>query len=281
MTRRGFAVTAGAIVAMLGGITLTSIFIGYVSSALTRAQWIALQGLRRIRARDHVVVCGGGNIGSTVIDLLTSLGKRIVVVESQPHPSLVRRAREPDVDLLTGDATRDDTLDCCDIPNASAVLALTNRDTANLEIALGARARSASVPLVVRMESDTFARATARLFGISTFSPAALVAAEFAGLSRFTGTRARIVYAGQAFTVGELAASEIPHDAAADGWTALCVWRDERLVLIRDFADIKSSDVLLFVFPLAGFRSQTRMPERGTPRTEEVIRESPVGIIGE
>ncbi|MGP6191490.1 MAG: NAD-binding protein [Vulcanimicrobiaceae bacterium] len=273
VTRRGIVVTAGAIVAMLGGITLTSIFIGYVSSALTRAQWIALQGLRRIRARDHVVVCGGGNIGSTVIDLLTSLDKRVVVVEPQPNTSLVRRARDPDVDLLTGDATRDDTLDLCDIPNASAVLALTNRDTANLEIALGARARSADVPLVVRMESDTFARAAARLFGISTFSPAALVAPEFAGLSRFPGTRGGVTYAGEAFTVGQFAAGDLPQGIATDGCTPLCVWRDQRLVMIRDLAEIRPADVLLFVLPLAPFRSRISLPpsEPEAQRTEHVI----------
>jgi len=34
VTKRGPVVTLGALVAMLGGITFTSIFIGYVSSAL-------------------------------------------------------------------------------------------------------------------------------------------------------------------------------------------------------------------------------------------------------
>jgi len=46
------------------GIVFTSIFIGYVSSALTRAQWMALQGMRRIRAHGHVIVCGGERSGA-------------------------------------------------------------------------------------------------------------------------------------------------------------------------------------------------------------------------
>jgi len=247
VAQRGIVVTVGAIVAMLGGIVLTSLFIGYISSALTRAEWIAMQGLRRIQARGHVIVCGGGSIGSTVIDLMTSLGKHVVVVEPKPDPSLVRRARDPDVDLLTGDATSDDALDLCDIPNASAVLALTNSDSSNLEIALSARARSPDVPLVVRMESDTFARATATLFGIATFSPAALVAPEFAALSHFPGMRARITYSGKQFMVGQ----RVEHtglDKQPDGrCTPLCVRRGEHLLLIRDMAEVQPRDLLLFV----------------------------------
>jgi Trk K+ transport system NAD-binding subunit len=147
-----------------------------VSSALTRAQWISLQGLRRIRARNHVVLCGGGMIGRAVIDLLTAAGNRVVVVEPQPHAGLIRRARERDVDLLTGSAHDDGALDLCDVPSASAVLALTDDDTTNLEIALAVRARSADVPLVVRVESAAFAEAAAAIFGVATFSPGALTA---------------------------------------------------------------------------------------------------------
>jgi Trk K+ transport system NAD-binding subunit len=247
VAQRGVAVTVGAIVAMLGGIVLTSLFIGYISSALTRAEWIAMQGLRRIHARGHVIVCGGGSIGSTVIDLMTSLGKHVVVVEPKPNPSLVRRAHDPGVDLLTGDATSDDALDLCDIPNALAVLALTNSDSSNLEIALSARARSPDVPLVVRMESDTFARATATLFGIATFSPAALVAPEFAALSHFPGMRARVTYSGKQFMVGQRVEHTGP-DKQPDGrCTPLCVRRGQHLLLIRDMAEVQPRDLLLFV----------------------------------
>jgi hypothetical protein len=188
VTARGPLVTGGAIAAMLGGIIFTSIFIGYVSSALTRAQWMALQGMRRIRAHGHVIVCGGGKIGSAVINLLTAAGKRVVVIESNPDASLVRRARDRNVDLLTGDAQRDDALDLCDIPHASAVLALTDNDAVNVEIALGARARRPDIPLVVRMENDAFASAASSIFGIAAFSPSALTA----------GTRRTIAFSGHA-----------------------------------------------------------------------------------
>jgi Trk K+ transport system NAD-binding subunit len=251
-------VTFGAIVAMLGGIVFTSIFIGYVSSALTRAQWISMQGLRRIRAHGHIVICGGGKIGSAVVNLLTAAGKRVVVIEPNPDPSLVRRARERDVDLLTGDAHRDDALDLCDIPNASAVLALTDNDAINLEIALGVRARSGEVPLVVRMENDAFASATSAIFGIATFSPAALTAPALAGLSRFPGTRGRVQFAGDDHTIGQRRQGELPQKPPAEVCVPLCVWRGGQVMFIRDFAEMQGYDDLLFTVPLGQFRrSQT------------------------
>jgi len=263
MTNVGFGETAvtrapvltlGAIVAMLGGIVFTSIFIGYVSSALTRAQWISLQGLRRIHARNHIVLCGGGTIGRAVIDLLTVAGNRIVVVEPQPHAGLVARARERDVDLLTGSAHDDGALDLCDVPNASAVLALTDDDTTNLEIALSVRARSADVPLVVRVESASFAEAAAAIFGVATFSPGALTAPALAGLSRFPGTRGRVRFAKDDHTIGQRPQGATPQKPPAEICTPLCVWRKGLMVQIRQFAQMEPYDDLLFIVPLSQFR---------------------------
>jgi Trk K+ transport system NAD-binding subunit len=256
---RGALITGGAIVAMLGGIVFTSIFIGYVSSAMTRAQWISMQGLRRIRARAHVVICGGGKIGTAVMNLLTAAGKRVIVIEPNPDANLVRRARERDVDLLTGDANRDNALELCEIHHATAVLALTDNDAVNLEIALAARARSASVPVIVRIENDAFAEATSAVFKIATFSPAALTAPALAGLSRFPGTRGRVRYADDDHTIGQRRQGVVPERPPAEVCTPLCVWRDGELVMIRDFAEMKGYDDLLFVVPLGQFR-QTSQP---------------------
>jgi len=258
VTTRGPFVTGGAIAAMLGGIVFTSIFIGYVSSALTRAQWMALQGMRRIRAHGHVIVCGGGKIGSAVINLLTEAGKRVVVIESNPDASLVRRARDRNVDLLTGDAQRDDALDLCDIPHASAVLALTDNDAVNVEIALGARARRPDIPLVVRMDNDAFASAVSAIFGIAAFSPSALTAPALAGLSRFPGTRGRVHYGGEDHTISQRTQTAVPEKPPADVCVPLCVWRYGKQIAIREFDQMKPYDELLFAVPLGQFRSPAR-----------------------
>lgn len=250
VVRRGNAVVAGAIVVMIGGTIFTSIFIGYVSAAITRAQWTAQQGLRRIRAHGHVVVCGGGRIGSAVVNLLMQTGKHVVVVDSHPDPTLIRRARESRIDLLTGDATNEDVLGLCDVQHAAAVVVLTNSDPGNLEIALGARAMRADVPLVVRMENRTFAQATARLFGIATFSPAALTAPAFAGLARYPGTLGRVHYAGEEHTIVQRWGGNGSRPPTADAMP-LCLWRaGHGVVLIHSLAEIEAGDTVVYALPL-------------------------------
>src|SRR5207237_8012882 len=97
-----------------------------------------------------------------VIDLLLDFDKPIVVVEQNPDAVLVERARDRGFDLLTGDASRDDTLDLCNLVAAHSLIALTNVDTLNLEIALGARARNPSMPIVLRIAESTFAASLAQ-----------------------------------------------------------------------------------------------------------------------
>jgi Trk K+ transport system NAD-binding subunit len=248
----GAIFTAGAMLIMVGGTVFTSIFIGYVSAAITRAQWTAQQGLRRIRARGHYVICGGGRIGGAVVNLLTAAGKRVVVVDSHPDPTLIRRARESSIDMLTGDATNEDVLALCDVPHAAAVIVLTNSDPGNLEIALGARAIRTDVPLVVRMENRTFAQATESLFGIATFSPAALSAPAFAGLARYPGTLGRVTYAGEELTIVQRWGGTGSH-APSDDAIPLAAWRaGSGVVLVHEGSEVLAGDTVIYALPLAG-----------------------------
>src|SRR5207245_841585 len=140
------------------------IFTAFLTSRLTRAQWVWMQGLRRVRRRGHILVCGAGSVGSSVIDLLLDFDLPLVVVERQPDTALVEHARDRGFDLLTGDAARDDTLDLCNLEAAHSLIALTNVDTLNLEIALGARARNPDLPIVLRIAEAAFAASIARHF---------------------------------------------------------------------------------------------------------------------
>ncbi len=196
---------AMAMVLMLLGTVFTGIFIAFVASRLTRAQWVRMQGLRPIHRRGHIVVCGCGNIGTGVVDLLLDFGKPLVVVEQHPDAALVERARDLGFDLLTGDASRDDTLDLCNLDAAHSLVALTNVDSLNLEIALGGRARNPSMPIVLRIAEADLAASIARHFQFeTTFSVAAMAGPVFGGLARFGGARGRIAFDGREFAIAEI-----------------------------------------------------------------------------
>jgi voltage-gated potassium channel Kch len=256
-------------VLMLLGTVFTGLFIVFAAARLTRGQWVRMQGLRPIYRRGHIVVCGSGSIGTGVIDLLLDFDKPLVVVEQSPDAALVERARDRGFDLLTGDASRDDTLDLCNLGAAHSLVALTNVDTLNLEIALGARARNPSMPVVLRIAEATFATSIARHFDFqTTFSVAALAGPVFAGLSRLPGARGHIAFGGRDFSIVALDLSEEIEPQLPPGAIVLAAGgEDGELRLIRDFAGLKRGTRVLVLVPLESFRREgtetlATVPER-------------------
>jgi voltage-gated potassium channel Kch len=247
---------AMAMALMLLGTVFAGIFIAIVASRLTRAQWVRIQGLRPIRRRGHIVVCGCGSIGTGVIDLLLGFDKPLVVVEQSPDAALVERARDRGFDLLTGDASRDDTLDLCNLGAAHSLVALTNVDTLNLEIALGARTRNPSMPIVLRIAEAEFAASIARHFQFeTTFSVAALAGPVFAGLSRTPSARGRIAFDGQEFAIAEIALGGRMEAHLPSGAIPLAVAEDGgEVTLVRDFVGFRPGTRALIVVPLAPLR---------------------------
>jgi len=244
------------------GVAFSGISIAFVTTALTRAQFTALQGLRQIKTRGHVVVCGAGNVGTRVIEFLRILGQPVVVIDPVPDAETVELSRIRAVELLTGDATRDGTLELCNLTVARSLIALTSSDTANLEVALGARGRNPHLQVVMRVQDDAFAGSVGRQFeAIQTFSTSSLAAPAFAGLSRFPGTRARIEFGDEDYNVGERLQGEVPMPPPAEHCVALAVWRNNQFLHIDSFDEMEPFDRLLFIVPLSQFRA-------GAPRRE-------------
>jgi len=244
-----------AMLLMLSGITLTGLFIAFGASLLTRVHWVTMQGLRPVHRRGHIVVCGAGSIGSGVIDLLLALDRRLVVIELNPDTTIVERAREQHFDLLTGDASRDTTLDLCNLGAAHGLIALTNVDTLNLEIALGARARNPTMPIVLRIADASFAESIARHFEFeTTFSAAALAAPAFVGLSRFPGSRGRVGFGGQEFGIAEIdTGGDFPRTPPPDT-IPIAVSRGSKFEIAYDFDPLNPGDRILILVPIVPFK---------------------------
>src|SRR5712671_5516782 len=246
----------GTMVLMLLGTVFTGLFIVFAAARLTRGQWVRMQGLRPIYRRGHIVVCGSGSIGTGVIDLLLDFDKPLVVVEQSPDAALVERARDRGFDLLTGDASRDDTLDLCNLGAAHSLVALTNVDTLNLEIALGARARNPSMPVVLRIAEATFAQSIARHFDLqTTFSVAALAGPVFAGLAHVSGARGQIAFGGGEFAIIESELGDGIEERLPPGSMALAAGEEDgRFRLIPDIAGLDRGTRVFILVPLAPFR---------------------------
>ena len=262
---------------MLAGISIFAVFTATITSALNAATTRRLRGLRPVHQRDHVIVCGAGNVGSLVIDYLRDLGEKVVVVEKNPDALLVELARDRRLDLLTGDATNDETIAYCSPERAKALVGATNSDTANLEVALGARTRmrergNGDLHVVLRIDDLAFGASIARHFGISSFSPTELTAPTIAGLARFESTRGRFeLFGGTAhartfqlaerFQGAENATPPAPPERPEYKirWVPLYVWREENpgkgsAIPVHTFqGEVKPGDRLLFMVSLSQF----------------------------
>ncbi|WP_328584998.1 potassium channel family protein [Streptomyces sp. NBC_00370] len=110
----------------------------------------------------HVVLLGLGKIGSRVLTQLRELGIPVVCVEEDPEARGVALARRLHVPTVLGDVTQEGVLEAAKIYRAQALLALTSRDTTNLEAALYARSVAPRLPVVLRLYDDDFATAVYR-----------------------------------------------------------------------------------------------------------------------
>jgi len=268
---------AGAVLVTLGGLAMVAIFTASMTSALYAAAIRRTQGLRRIHRSGHIIVCGAGNVGTLVIDYLRHLGEHVVVVEKEPNSVLIEMARDRKVDLLTGDATNDETIAFCSPENAKSLVGVTNSDTANLETALGARSYTRErgddrLHVVLRIDDLAFGQSIKRHFGVTSFSTTELTAATIAGLARFESTRGRFdLFAGTPYAAAYQLAERFqgPENAPPPApperpgykirWIPLYVWREGArakgaAVPVHNFAgEVTSGDRLLFMVPLAQF----------------------------
>jgi Trk K+ transport system NAD-binding subunit len=256
--RAGLPGEFAAILLMFSGLTFSGIFIAILSSRFTQAQYVAVQGVRRISRRGHIIVCGAGNVGSRVIEFLVRLGCEVVVLETNPTPEIVERARDRQFDLMTGDSTKDATLDLCAISEAAALVALTNGDTMNLEVALGARARVPDLPIVMRVQHESFQESVRQHFDFGrTFGTAALAAPVISGLAHSPGVRGRIEIGNRAYSIVDFRHGATLTEPPSPNCIALAVWRDERIVRLERFEDARPFERVLLLLPISEIRRDT------------------------
>ena len=128
-------------------------------------------------SRQHVILCGLGNVGFRVLESLVGMDERVFAVELNPDAAHVERARELGAEVLVGDARSDTVLASLNVQDARAVIVATDDDLANLEIAMDVRERHADVPVVMRLFDQRLAHKVQATLGISaTFSTSKLAA---------------------------------------------------------------------------------------------------------
>jgi len=139
------------------GAALTAAFTAIVTNYLLRARLGGALEMRRIPDGGHVIVCGLGNIGYRVVEELLAYDERVVVVELSRDGRFVTTARRLGVPVIIGDATVREVLRQAHSPTARAVVAVTDSDLVNLEVALLVRELNPQQRVVVRLTDPSLA----------------------------------------------------------------------------------------------------------------------------
>jgi Trk K+ transport system NAD-binding subunit len=132
-----------------------------------------------------------GKVGYRVVRQLLDFGEQVVGIEQDTNRPFVNLLRQMDVPVIVADARQREVLMQAGVEHALALVACTQDDMTNLDIALDARELNPNVKVVMRMFDYELAKKIERGFGIHTaFSVSALAAPAFAAAA----TRANVSY---------------------------------------------------------------------------------------
>jgi len=135
----------------------------------------------RVPQRNHYIICGLGGVGIQIAERLQASGYEVVAIDRDPNNRFLSTARSLKIPVLEGDACLASTLENANIRQADALLAVTSDDTANLEIALSARAIAPRLRMVVRNQDPHFGLMVQQVFDFETvLSPTEIAAPAFA-----------------------------------------------------------------------------------------------------
>ncbi len=170
----------GNFLMITGAATLAALF-GIITDTILHSRLEEFLGKGRLSMRDHIVLCGLGNVGYRVLEHLKRLGEEVVVVEMKEECKFADDARNMGVPVVTGDIRLLSTLKKADIKKARCLIAVSDEDMANLEAALSARSVNEEIRIVMRIFDHNLANKLRSGFGIETaFSTSALAAPAFA-----------------------------------------------------------------------------------------------------
>lgn len=170
----------GSFLMLASGALLAATF-GLLTDYLVKTRLEQLLGKRRIRMRNHIILCGLGHVGMRILEQLHKLKQPVVVIEHDEKSRFIDEARTMNVPVLIADMRQPATLERANVKEARSLIAATSNDVVNLETGLNGKAVRADLRVVLRVFDANLASKMQSGFGIkTTFSTSALAAPAFA-----------------------------------------------------------------------------------------------------
>ena len=193
LTGLSFGFRFGAVIIQLFGLVLSAGITAVIVDVLISARLAAITGGVRGKPRHHVVVCGLGRVGTAAAARLKARGVPVVAIERHEDAVGVLQARQLKIPVIIAPASDASALEIAGIGRADAVLAVTDDEAVNLEIALVAKNANPGVRVVARLfDHDLAGRVERRLQLGSTRSVSMLAAPAFAAAA--LGRRREVIF---------------------------------------------------------------------------------------
>jgi len=139
------------------GIGVILLIASEAARAILQTDLRHLIGLRRDltmikKLSGHIVVCGHGRMGRAVVDVLGRKGAKFVVVENDPDRC--RDIEDQRVQVVRGDATKEEVLSAAGVERAGTLIACLADDAHNVYTILLARQLNPDITIIARAADD-------------------------------------------------------------------------------------------------------------------------------
>jgi voltage-gated potassium channel len=140
-----------AMVVVVGGVTaavaaLQSIFDLVVTKDIRRELGLPE---RRTKMKDHIIICGYGNVGQRIVEQLKGKSETFLFIESDPQK--IADLVDKHIPVIQGDAGDEDVLTRANVKEAKTMI-LTLRDSSNIIVAIMAKMLNPNIFIVSEVE---------------------------------------------------------------------------------------------------------------------------------
>lgn len=168
-------------VMMLVGAGVIGVFYAFLNDFVLGSRLRRFWDVARTPFKGHYIICGLGGVGIQTAQQLLSQGHEVVVIERDADNRFLCVARSQQMPVIVADASLTLNLKNANISQARALLAVTNDDMSNLEIALTAKELAPQLSVIVRSNNPEQASRMNQVFDFAAvLNPFEIAAPAFA-----------------------------------------------------------------------------------------------------
>lgn len=179
----------------------------------------------------HVIVCGLGQLGYRIANLLLQLKCEVVIVTQDTRQEFLDLITAAGATIVHGDARADHVLAQARLNEARALIACVDDDVTNIEVALDAKRLNPSLRIVARLFDQTLARRLETTVGINRALGMSVLAAPAFAASAFGGS----VFGSFVLDGNAYVATKVRHGEVPAGTIEECGCEDEEVEAIVPF----------------------------------------------